>query len=466
MNTGFLLDNSIVDWEYVGHTEVPPRSRLYCLEPVDVGTPMVESLTSYLCRLAAQHSVTPWMLVTRELAPLATTSTLRFAENTNGHPASCYAFQKGACSSLISNGRTSVDTTAVLEKLTMRQGLSSLTMQFTDGILSSRDLVSSHQQWCPQCFQSSLSAGKPVYLPLIWSLQHVKVCSIHKRELSRLCPHCEHGHPPLSRWLVPGYCPRCLTWMGDATESATAASDEDLATCQHVEQLLVDAPIIKAEGVGGWKRSVNWIIKNWFKHAEGFSRDIGVHASSVRGWLDGVLPSMKSVLSLSLQLRVSPSDLLLGNIGRLETLEPRSRLDLQPVGEVFKRHHLKHDINKLEELLKQAAASTETPPVSLASVARNAGVHISFASRKFPQLAGKIKSRYAWHRSRQMDEKTAHINTMVHDLVERMLAEGKIIGNSSFRKVLPVGYHFRDVRVIAAFKREVKLRNLKLNKSN
>ena len=348
----------------------------------------------------------------------------------------------------------------------MRQELSRLTMQFTDGILSSRDLVSAHQQWCPQCFQASLSAGKPVYLPLIWSLQHVKVCSVHKRELSSLCPHCERGYQPLARWLVPGYCPRCLNWLGLDVSPNAVASEEDLATCQHVEQLLVDAPSIKAGGVGGWKRSVNWIIKNWFKHAEGFSRDIGVHASSVRGWLAGGLPSLKSVLSLALQLRVSPSDLLLGNIGRLETLEPRSRLDLQPVGDVFKRHHLKHDINQLEELLKQAAASTETPPVSLASVARTAGVHISFASRKFPQLAGKIKSRYAWHRSSQMDEKTAHINTMVHELVERMLAEGKIIGNASFRKQLPAGYSLRDSRIMVAFRRELKIRNLKLNKSN
>lgn len=38
---------------------IPPRSRLYRLEPVGIGTPYVESLTSYIARLAAEHCVTP-----------------------------------------------------------------------------------------------------------------------------------------------------------------------------------------------------------------------------------------------------------------------------------------------------------------------------------------------------------------------------------------------------------------------
>ena len=36
---------------------MPPRSRLYSLEPIGIATPKTESLTSYLSRLAAAHSV-------------------------------------------------------------------------------------------------------------------------------------------------------------------------------------------------------------------------------------------------------------------------------------------------------------------------------------------------------------------------------------------------------------------------
>jgi len=38
---------------------LPARSALYPLAPLGVGTPDVESMTSYLARLAAAHSVSP-----------------------------------------------------------------------------------------------------------------------------------------------------------------------------------------------------------------------------------------------------------------------------------------------------------------------------------------------------------------------------------------------------------------------
>jgi len=40
--------------------DVPPRARFYSQEPIGIGTPLVESLTSYLLRLAEAHGV-PWV---------------------------------------------------------------------------------------------------------------------------------------------------------------------------------------------------------------------------------------------------------------------------------------------------------------------------------------------------------------------------------------------------------------------
>src|SRR5712691_263199 len=47
----------------------PPRSRLYRLEPIGIGTPAVESLSSYLNRLAQAHCVMVTTLITHELLP-------------------------------------------------------------------------------------------------------------------------------------------------------------------------------------------------------------------------------------------------------------------------------------------------------------------------------------------------------------------------------------------------------------
>ena len=49
---------------------LPPRSQLYSLEPIGVGTALVESLTGYVARLAEAHSVSVGDLVGRVLSDL------------------------------------------------------------------------------------------------------------------------------------------------------------------------------------------------------------------------------------------------------------------------------------------------------------------------------------------------------------------------------------------------------------
>jgi len=53
--------------------DVPPRARFYPLEPIGIGTPLVEGLTSYLLRLAEAHGV-PVGALTDELRRCAATS--------------------------------------------------------------------------------------------------------------------------------------------------------------------------------------------------------------------------------------------------------------------------------------------------------------------------------------------------------------------------------------------------------
>src|SRR5436305_2454272 len=46
---------------------IPSRSRLYHLEPIGIGTPYVESLTSYINRLARAHCVLSGKLIAQEV---------------------------------------------------------------------------------------------------------------------------------------------------------------------------------------------------------------------------------------------------------------------------------------------------------------------------------------------------------------------------------------------------------------
>ena len=48
---------------------MPARSRLYSLAPMGVGSAQVESVTSYVMRLANAHAVFPGTLVRAEISP-------------------------------------------------------------------------------------------------------------------------------------------------------------------------------------------------------------------------------------------------------------------------------------------------------------------------------------------------------------------------------------------------------------
>src|SRR5215472_11569950 len=57
-------------WSSVSPT-VPQATRLYSLPPIGIGTPMVESLTGYLVRLAEAHCVSAGVLYRKEIQPVA-----------------------------------------------------------------------------------------------------------------------------------------------------------------------------------------------------------------------------------------------------------------------------------------------------------------------------------------------------------------------------------------------------------
>src|SRR5437867_890615 len=55
--------------QHQGMIEMPPRSKLYCLAPLGMGTVEIESLTSYIQRLAWAYRVNPRVLVAEVILP-------------------------------------------------------------------------------------------------------------------------------------------------------------------------------------------------------------------------------------------------------------------------------------------------------------------------------------------------------------------------------------------------------------
>ena len=118
--------------------KIPKRSRLYFLEPIGVGTPYTESLSSYLTRLAQEHCVTPKKLIMGEIAPLIMVNNYR-SEMLSKNVSTIFGNSdaKPAINGMRDMTSSLVDA---LENLTLRQDLKFLSCLTWKGIIKQRGL--------------------------------------------------------------------------------------------------------------------------------------------------------------------------------------------------------------------------------------------------------------------------------------------------------------------------------------
>lgn len=178
---------------------IPPRSRLFHLEPVGVGTPYVESLTSYLIRLAQEHSVTVSSLIIKLLDRSFEKEKNRFLF-ANSHLANGHAPKVK-------------ETVRILEQYTLRKDLRFLSMINWSAVIASRNMFKYEKAWCPLCFEEMQNSGI-VYEPLIWAFNDVLMCNKHNIKLYQKCPFCSKELSFLHKKVRPGYCYKCGSWLG------------------------------------------------------------------------------------------------------------------------------------------------------------------------------------------------------------------------------------------------------------
>jgi hypothetical protein len=217
---------------------IPKRSRLYPLEPMQIGTAEVESLTGYVARLAEAHCVSVADLVGGELSdPSSSNPLLNPRIETNQ---SVFYTQPYSINGI---GEAPRRWITILEAATLHQGLSDLTLLRFENLLSESGLFRSVSAWCPRCFEDRRGCGA-VYDSLLWAIAVVKICPIHKARLEEICPNCHRSSRPLAAYSRPGFCSRCKNWLGrvdstrDAEKAPPAEVEREVWIARAVSELL------------------------------------------------------------------------------------------------------------------------------------------------------------------------------------------------------------------------------------
>ena len=225
--------------------KIPRRSRLYSLEPIGIGMPVAESLSSYLTRLAQEHCVTPKKLIMGEIAPvimggkyhpkMLSKSVSTLFGNSDAKP---------AINGMREMTRSLVDA---LEQLTLRQDLRYLSCLTYKGVIKERGLFRQHIAWCPQCFEQWRQEKKTIYEPLLWSFKDVNYCLQHNYQLSDRCPHCDSTQKAIANNSHLGFCDRCKQWLGSDNNNAETQINEPASlTIIGIGELIATAPFFNS----------------------------------------------------------------------------------------------------------------------------------------------------------------------------------------------------------------------------
>jgi transcriptional regulator with XRE-family HTH domain len=405
-----------------------PRSRLFHLEPIGVGTPNVESLTSYVSRLAVAHSVPPGTLLATEIGPLVKTN---YRPNTRSIGAIYSLDSVRALNGIRGNA---LQLVRALETLTLRTDLRFLTLLTWAEVFPLLGLLKHKQAWCPLCLSEWLEKKKVIYLPLLWALNVIKVCPYHHQPLQSQCPHCHASFVPLWRNSRPGYCLKCSGWLGSnfCTSSTSPSRDETmnefewhLWVANTLGNLIAQAPDqsspLPRETI---KKALTVFVKKC-THGNlfAFGESIGVSQSEVTQWYAGkTIPTLDKLLRISYRLNSSLNEFLQVDI--LSTTTPQTvalSLKSSPKPLTFTSRRTQERIcTLLQSLLNQ----NEYPFPSVREVARRYHFSLATLYRYAPSLCQTISARYR-HDKKRIQQETIHIGcSEVRRLAPELYAQG------------------------------------------
>lgn len=390
---------------------VPPRSRLHHLEPIGIGMGTVESLTGFASRLAVAHDVTLAALFGREIAPLLNKEHLRRSEarsNKNAVLAISFRPMERAVNGTGATARTFAEA---LEKLTMRVGLSYLTMLTWKDVISHRHLIRTTKAWCPACYEEWRLEKTVIYEPLLWSLEVVSSCPDHRRRLRTHCDSCHQSLHPLGSRSRPGYCSSCNAWLGEtrftplAQEEALDKSELEWQgwAAKQVGELLSAAPALTHHPLKAIAATCisRCIAMSPFRNEFEFARNLKVPQSTLNDWRTGKhVPQLDGVLRVCRLARVSLLDFILGRL-------PEQRDSLpSPNKEAAERHTksrarsprrwTKAEISKAKAVLE--AALEENPPPPMIEISRRLDRSSSTLQARFKGLCKNVITRHAIYR--------------------------------------------------------------------
>ena len=393
-----------------------PRAPVFGPGPIGVGTIAVESLVSYILRLAAYHRISPYMLFSCQIP------------NLDPHFDDAVAIlRRRAHNNVRVRGivgeKANTEIAWALAKLTGRLAIAETNIFTYRGGADMSRFVRQNHAWCPQCLQND-----PVpHERLLWRASLVTACPHHKVGLQSTCPHCGHRVTRLS-WNGELYrCRRCdrPLFIGKKMAKEPPPSPRTLAESQAVSdfcQALFDKSIVLAK-FNLVEELCAFAERHGFISISQKGKFLRICKSNLSGWLGQKHAiSLARFVEICLSLGVTPLQILLkadvqanvvsGSRNRTRSKfwfhrKPRVRLG---------------DNNALAAQLMEV--HTQYPTLSIAALARRIGQDQSRIYHSFPALCHSMTSQIREAQRQQRLAKLATLKDEVRNIIKALISEG------------------------------------------
>jgi len=391
---------------------------------------MIESLTSYMARLAQEHSISVKDLISPHLMACFARG---YLVSPHGTGSSSWS---RASRAINGTGVWARDAVRSLESLVGRSDLAYLTMLPWAAVIPARGMLKKSKAWCPACYREWNQDGSPIHDPLIWFLTPVRMCMKHQRELETACPQCGRGVPYLSSRAIPSHCPACgaALWLEASPEGGRGRSDPRYHQWQAWITDQLGKLLTRAEAGGrvADRKHLRAFYRSCAKHVFGGSssemaRLFQVSPRTAREWIAGTqLPTLENLLVSCYCFQVAAGDVLSGvaEVPSLETVRMPLWSEHRPQGRLPRVL----DKDAIRPQLEQILDANYLFPPSMVDVSRFLDIDASHLSRLFPGLCKQISRRYLAQasslRSAEFDRTKIEVRNAVNTLVEAGIYPG------------------------------------------
>ncbi|MCC6415622.1 MAG: TniQ family protein [Opitutaceae bacterium] len=360
------------------HTpEIPPRSWLFSVPLLGRGTGQVESLASFVARVAKEHFHRPSGLLHRGLEWHAV-----------GKPENVGRWLRGAkqlrMGWAINGHRNAEKWIEVLEAQMLTSNLQEATISSWAHLFPKLRLLRRNHCWCPECHKEGNK-----YDRLMWSLAPVKVCSSHKVRLVQACPSCGSHFAPLEARSRPGTCPKCEAFLSDVLPlQLQPASTYELWVAHEMERFHVAMQEANAPKAPAPIPEVleACMSATGIRNCSELGEKLGVSRITAWYWRAGAAkPDLENYLRVARAFGLSLNDVVLGRV-------PTSivSIALEPKHQIPRRRARLFQTQTVLTSIASIRSDRLSNPPSLEEVAQYVGFSPRVIRKHFPELCREI----------------------------------------------------------------------------